>query len=422
MKIDQDISKLTSQLNQINQTTETLENDLLQLKINQKNISKQSNFQKEQQISFSQITQQLCKFDENVKDIKIYIDNHLKILDSTINSEKEIQNQKINQIQQNIKNELLQVRLDNKNFIQQLKQSQNDINTNQADLININNNIQNENILIIQKKCDQINNINSDPLRSQSIKIYINQLYDESSRKRDTAKEYQYYLRKVQSDEELFQYYRIQNAQQQMELRKYCSSFRQVRGDGNCFYSAFGFQYLELIIRFSNMEFDTLKNQILGKFTCQINYETFHSDQIPNFSNQLIFEFIYRIEQIRQIKDLNQRQLQLEQQFAAHDEENEGIDGCFYGIAIIFFRSLSNHLFQNSEMYLAISAFNNILIWEQEFNSTELIISELAKFLNIHVVLLFFDKNGFKVQEYQPQNQDKIILLIRPGHYNIGIQ
>lgn len=34
-------------------------------------------------------------------------------------------------------------------------------------------------------------------------------------------------------------------------------------------------------------------------------------------------------------------------------------------------------------MYLVVTENNNILIWEQEFNSTELIISELAKFLKM---------------------------------------
>ncbi|CAD8119096.1 unnamed protein product [Paramecium sonneborni] len=469
LKFDQNNLQLTSKLNQINQIQEIFQKDLILLKENQQKIQKKPKIQEVQQIryllqylSFSQFTleqqnQISCKIEENVKDIRIYIDNHLKTLESRIDAEKVNGIQKMNEIQQNIKIELLQVsskildqlRLENESFISQLKQTQNDINnlkilikqsknkseikenqesqksisniSNQVDLIKIND-IPQKNIIITQQRSNQDTNVKFDQLRSQSIKNYINQLYDESSRKRDTTKEYQFYLRKVQSDEELFQYYRVQNTQQQMELRKYCCSFRQVRGDGNCFYSAFGFQYLELLIRFNDKEFDTFKNQILGKFTCQINFQTFHSDQIPNFSDQLIFEFFYRIQSIRQIQDLNQRQIQLEQEFAAHNQENKDIDGCFYGIVIIFFRSLSNYLFLNSEMYFAVSDINNILIWEQEFNSTELIISELAKFLNIHVVLLFFDKNGFKVQEYQSQNQDKITLLIRPGHYNIGIQ
>ncbi|CAD8205541.1 unnamed protein product [Paramecium pentaurelia] len=467
-KADKSLMQLTNKLNQITQIQETFQRDLTKLQQFLGGKSRQPQIKEEQicQITQEQLNQLNCLMDEKARNIQIYVDHHLENLQQAIVLSKKqymfyyqrgekseiyeikdalLQEQKKNfdQILNLISTEKLGIKqqlqfqletLFQKEYqIQKQKSEGNACSSKpqQNNFVESDGDLQKNQIIQLQNQNQKnikflsINDsvyIDFDLSRSQSIKKHINQLYNESSRKRDTETQYQFYLRKVQSEKELFEYYSINNPQTQMELKKHCLSFRQVRGDGNCFYSAFGFQYMELLIRFSDYEFSKFKDLILGKFQSKITYQNFNTDQIPNFSNYLTFEFIYRIQQLRKISDLAERQIQLEKEFAAHTQETEEIDGCLYGLVIIFFRNLSNYLYENSEMFLVITENNNILIWEQEFNSTELIISELAKFLKIYVVLIFFEKNVFKVQEYEPNNQYKIILLIRPGHYNIGIQ
>jgi hypothetical protein len=58
-------------------------------------------------------------------------------------------------------------------------------------------------------------------------------------------------------------------------------------------------------------------------------------------------------------------------------------DGVFYGLSTIFFRNLANYVVEFSEMKEALFDRENLLIWEKECNSNEIVIEALAKYLKM---------------------------------------
>lgn len=55
------------------------------------------------------------------------------------------------------------------------------------------------------------------------------------------------------------------------------------------------------------------------------------------------------------------------------------MDGCFYGLSIVFFRNYANYVTRNSDNKEQVIDIDNLLIWEEECNYNEIVIYELSK-------------------------------------------
>ncbi|CAD8211944.1 unnamed protein product [Paramecium octaurelia] len=336
--------------------------------------------------------------------------------------EQNIQNEQLQQIfdyqQQNNQNVQQQNNQDNQlqhyqNAFQQHNQDnqqQNDLNVDQQ---------QNQNT---QQVIDEVERINVD---ISKILGNLQQIINETSKKRELAEEYKYYIRKYQGKSELKKNYGL-TLKASVELYKYCNAFREVRGDGNCFYTAFGFQFLSILLfDYSLDQFNEFFNRIKQIELPMKIFVPLTDLKIDDkeLEKQLLDEFQRRMLKLKLIEDINQRQEQFHTEFAAYEQQSDEIDGCLYGLSTLFFRNYSNYVIDFSDAKDAVFDREKLLNWEEECNSNEVVIAELAKQLNILVQLIFIQNSeNIVVREYGNNKEHKIILLIKPGHYNIGYQ
>ncbi|CAD8156771.1 unnamed protein product [Paramecium octaurelia] len=245
----------------------------------------------------------------------------------------------------------------------------------------------------------------------------LKDLSSNTSELRNVEDQYKYYVREIEDKSALYKNYSL-NFQNKAIVGKICNAFLQVRGDGNCFYTAFGFQFLyHLLFSYSDEEFDQFIKKILDQ---QISFGIKYArKQIDDKETQKICleEFIYLIEDLRQERQ-EERFEKFRQRFA-NWKINENGDGFLYCLQTIFFRNLSYLYLEKSDFKDIVLDKENLLIWEEECNTNEVIIKLLAQELKIHTKLLFLD-NEISIMEYEEENKNTIILLIKPGHYNIG--
>ncbi|CAK72061.1 unnamed protein product (macronuclear) [Paramecium tetraurelia] len=245
----------------------------------------------------------------------------------------------------------------------------------------------------------------------------LKDLYSNTSGLRNVEDQYKYYVREIENQSALYKNYSL-NFQNKAIVRKICNAFLQVRGDGNCFYTAFGFQFLyHLLFSYSDEEFDEFIKKILNQqISFGIKYVRKQIDD-KQIEKDCLEEFIYLIEDLRQ----EGKEIRFEKfrQTFANWQINENGDGFLYCLQTIFFRNLSYQYLEKSEFKDIVLDKENLLIWEEECNTNEVIIKLLAQELKIHTKLLFLD-NEVTIREYEEENKNTIILLIKPGHYNIG--
>ncbi|CAD8211925.1 unnamed protein product [Paramecium octaurelia] len=251
----------------------------------------------------------------------------------------------------------------------------------------------------------------------------LQQIINETSKKRELAEEYKYYIRRYQGKSELKKNYGL-TLKASVELYKYCNAFREVRGDGNCFYTAFGFQFLSILLfDYSLDQFNEFFNRI-KQIELPMKIFVAGTDlkiDDKELEKYLLDEFQRRMIKLKSIEDINQREEQFHTEFAAYEKQSDEIDGCLYGLSTLFFRNYSNYVIDFSDAKDAVYDREKLLYWEEECNSNEVVIAELAKQLNILVQLIFIEnKENIVVREYGNNKEHKIILLIKPGHYNIG--
>ncbi|CAD8078646.1 unnamed protein product [Paramecium sonneborni] len=250
----------------------------------------------------------------------------------------------------------------------------------------------------------------------------VKKLVQISSEQRYVEENQKFYLQQYGDQNTLYSNYGIKQLKIRCELKIHCNEMLFVRGDGNCFYTAFGFQFLKLLlITYSDAEFNEFlnfikQNQIKFKIYCK----NFKIDD-ENIEKLLMEQFIYVLQQIRKIESKEERVMELKKQYQEYQISNNG-DGCFYCLSTIFFRNLSDRLLDNSELKDQVYDRINLLTWETECNNNEIIISILAQYLKIYVKLIFFHKGSFNLIEYEKDQPNKIVLLIQPGHYNIGLK
>ncbi|CAD8071669.1 unnamed protein product [Paramecium sonneborni] len=196
------------------------------------------------------------------------------------------------------------------------------------------------------------------------------------------------------------------------QLKLFLKGYRQVRGDGNCYFTAIAFQYFEILLnKFNYLEFEEVINQI-EMMDFLIQYDGyFLESKLQNLCAK-------RLVQLLKILRDNPSQLELMMANPKHE---------FYGLAIIFFRNLSQLLYlrQNSQIIgeYKPDLSNELLTWEFQCNDSEMINSSLAKYLNIIINVYLIDKKNIEVTQlkYGQQSKNEIHLIYIPGHYDIGI-
>ncbi|CAD8182322.1 unnamed protein product [Paramecium octaurelia] len=257
----------------------------------------------------------------------------------------------------------------------------------------------------------------------KKVRDAIFQIYEQTNKQRLVQDQYKLYVRQVQEKSDLKKNYNL-TVQSANQLASYCNAFREVRGDGNCFYTAFGFQFLSILLfHYSFDQFCQFIEKIkkielpMKIFTEQLDLKIDDKE----IEKLMLQDFLFRLIRLKSIEDICARQESFLEQFAAYEQNSNEVDSCLYGLSTIFFRNYSNYVIENSEVKDAIDDKINLLVWEMECNNNELVISELAKGLDIFVQLIFFKDSNFNKREYGNKYKQKIILLIKPGHYNIGL-
>ncbi|CAK69116.1 unnamed protein product (macronuclear) [Paramecium tetraurelia] len=293
-----------------------------------------------------------------------------------------------------------------------------------------------ENIKISIKKYETKYEENFEAFKNNFMALYQNnqenqkkvrdtliQLYEQTNKKRQVENQYKYYVRQVQDKSDLKRNYSL-TVQSAGDIAQYCNAFREVRGDGNCFYTAFGYQFLHILLFHYSFEQFLKFIEMIKKIELPMKILTEQQDaniDDKEIEKLMLQEFLFRLIKLKSITDIPTRSETFLKQFAAYEYESDEVDSCLYGLSTIFFRNYSNYVIENSEIKDAIDDKINLLRWEMECNNNELVISELAKSLDIFVQLLFFENKVFQNREYGNRDKQKIILLIKPGHYNIGL-
>ncbi|CAK71562.1 unnamed protein product (macronuclear) [Paramecium tetraurelia] len=192
------------------------------------------------------------------------------------------------------------------------------------------------------------------------------------------------------------------------QLNLFLKGYRQVRGDGNCYFTSIAFQYFEILLqKFSQQEFEEFMAQIRN-MPFQIQYGDYF---IEDFYQSMCAERLVQL-----LQGLRNRPQDLEYMMADPNQE-------FYGLAIIFFRNLAQFLYiqYNSQIINEYKPdlSNELLTWEFQCNDSEMINSSLAKIINVYLI----DQRKSEVTQlnYGQSKKYQIHLIYIPGHYDIGI-
>ncbi|CAD8055239.1 unnamed protein product [Paramecium sonneborni] len=265
-----------------------------------------------------------------------------------------------------------------------------------------------------QKKKNEENQ--NPPNQSQTLDL----IYNETVRARDVPDEYKQFVGAEQDIDFVLQEYGMGRKEVKESLQKYLKGMRRARGDGNCFYTSFCFQYLGYILnKASVQEFqdfismvDTLPFSVIHN---NIEYE--QNDEMK----QSFKQYCQIIRSIQENRNQNFFDLFSDPQ------------GQFYGLSIIFLRNLAYKFCEKDDetknlfLALELDLKQQILTWEYDCENNESVIKLLSNSLNIDIILFFIDEDNKKldVQQYKNENQKALLemyFIFRPGHYNIALK
>ncbi|KAM3147724.1 hypothetical protein pb186bvf_000052 [Paramecium bursaria] len=196
------------------------------------------------------------------------------------------------------------------------------------------------------------------------------------------------------------------------------SGFIRVRGDGNCLYTSLIYQYLTYML--SNQErFDVIKNQLktMTLYCMQEIQDNENVDIIKQDEAQLKQILLNHFQQIYENPN------KLKQLLQNYNQE-------FYGLSIIYFKSLLLSLYQKNEELQAFAAGaeieNDLKVWLTMSNSAEILMKVIADQLkwSVQIYILQSQDDRYQVQSYQnDQNEHdgNFLLLFQPGHYQIPV-
>ncbi|CAD8212388.1 unnamed protein product [Paramecium pentaurelia] len=246
----------------------------------------------------------------------------------------------------------------------------------------------------------------------------IYQLYKQTNQARNVALEQQKFVSEDQNQQELiFEYQMTKQMFEQIKLR----GFKRVRGDGNCFYTAFIYQYLQIVItKFGDQEFQQFV-EILQQIDFNLTHETI--EHFPTGTRkdlkQIFLNFIYEI-------------IGSKDKIQSFENEFKNTKSIFYALSIIYAKNLIHYFVEfNSEyqVLLGEEAEQQIYQWELETDNIQVLLVILANCLNLILHFYFIDSDSktIDLQFYQPYQNDlslpsqNIYLLFCPGHYCIGL-
>ncbi|CAD8065098.1 unnamed protein product [Paramecium sonneborni] len=219
------------------------------------------------------------------------------------------------------------------------------------------------------------------------------------------------YVNYPESQEAFQKEYNVQKLDNQNKCAL-IQGYQRVRGDGNCFYTSFFYQYLKILIQSKNK---SLLDDFIKK-TNELSLILFFNEQslIKHFLELQIKQYFLKI-----INELLQNPSKIIFYFSKSNK-------VFYTCAIIIFRNYVHEIYQQNQVmlsnFLLEDLYNEIITWQQECNTNQAIIQILCQELNLQVNLYFFNHNSVDIQIYNQQgNLNQINLLFRPGHYQIAI-
>ncbi|CAD8153494.1 unnamed protein product [Paramecium octaurelia] len=204
---------------------------------------------------------------------------------------------------------------------------------------------------------------------------------------------------------------------QKIDLEKQFSNiigYQRVRGDGNCFYTSFLYQYLNLLL--SNSQNRKIEiNKFINKVD-QLELTLFLNDQ-SLIKMKIEIEIKKYFNQI--LKQLQQNPSYLLEYFSKNNKQ-------FYVCSIIIFRNIVRQIYNQKKSqiqnFLDTDLEEELVTWQKECNSNQAIIQLLSQELDLQVNLYFFRRDGVDLEKYnQNQNLPQINLLFRPGHYQIAL-
>ncbi|CAD8182362.1 unnamed protein product [Paramecium octaurelia] len=246
----------------------------------------------------------------------------------------------------------------------------------------------------------------------------IYQLYKYTNQARNVAAEQQRFVSEDLNQQDLIYEYQMTQAMfQQIKLR----GFKRVRGDGNCFYTAFIYQYLSIVItKFGDQDFLQFV-EVLQKIDFNLTHETIQNFpvEIRKDLKQIFLSFIYEI-------------IGSNNQIKTFENEFQNTKSIFYALSIIYAKNLIHYFVeQNSEykVLLGEEAEEQIQQWELETDNIQVLLVILANCLNLILHFYFIDSDNktIDLQLYQKSQNEltllkqNVYLLFCPGHYCIGL-
>ncbi|CAD8155162.1 unnamed protein product [Paramecium octaurelia] len=245
----------------------------------------------------------------------------------------------------------------------------------------------------------------------------LNQIANRSYKGRKVEYLYSQFIGQAQSIQDTIKQYfgRNQNkfSKQIKQLKKEIVGHINIRGDGNCFYTAFLYQYLSILLRDEQRRNGFIKE--MEELSAKIQYQDIKIEE----NKRIVQEFVWQFQQLK-TKEQLLRQMR-------------NPDYLFYLLTIIVFRRYFAHLYHNYiqdlKQFGDLDIYNDLLTWEQECNNNEILISVIVEHFKLHITLYFIDLNNsnYDKKEYKPKQVnegvklEKIFLLLTPGHYQIAI-
>ncbi|KAM3142206.1 hypothetical protein pb186bvf_005615 [Paramecium bursaria] len=201
------------------------------------------------------------------------------------------------------------------------------------------------------------------------------------------------------------------------EITQELDGYIKVRGDGNCFYNSFIYQYLVLVLQKSPEDYKQWKEKFSQlKFIIKLeNSNPFNVDDYKTMSEA----FFKLIEEIY-FQDSRFRIQQFQEKYSTNWSY-------LYQLSIIFCRSIISTCLNNMKTFdqdkaeFYDTANQEVSIWEQDCNYNELVLDSVNKLLKIPIKLFIFEKDSFRIMNYESgkDNESWIFIIFRQGHYVI---
>ncbi|CAK75598.1 unnamed protein product (macronuclear) [Paramecium tetraurelia] len=388
-----------------NDESKILQIDLKQQFIPQVNQVKEENYQAERQVETSQqnsINQQKQEIQEQQQEEIVKVNVEVQ----------EQQQEEIVKVQEQQQEEIVKVNVEvqledsSSNKLDQQQQQEEPAQMEQQEIIGDQNV---ENVVNVPEFIERYQYLKEDDVD------LLNQIANKSYKGRQVGNQFKYFIGEVENIQGTIKQYfgRNQNkfSKQIKQLKKEIIGHINIRGDGNCFYTSFLYQYLSILLRDEQR-----KNQFINEveqLSAKIKYQNIEIKE----NKKIVQEFIWQFQQLKTKEELL--------------KQMRDPDYLFYLLTILVFRRYFAHIFHNSQEFKELGDLNitkDLLTWEQECNNNETLIRTIVEHFKLHIILYYIDlqNSSYERKEYLPKNNEgvkveKIFLLLCPGHYQIAL-